>query len=159
MATSTGTGKVAPDGSPDPSIFSTPDDPLGIQVGTAIATLVRKAEHAPAPNVEFRNLWGRDKLEALTETAEAEPDALYDTIEPVLPLGLAIGAGGRQSRVVRLAGAAGFVPDVVSWSQDKPRRVSGRCGPGPATSANRRLLRPGPEPCANRAALPRSNAE
>ena len=82
------TGKVAPDGSPDPSIFSTPDDPLGIQVGTAIATLVRKAEHAPAPNVEFRNLWGRDKLEALTETAEAEPDALYDTIEPVLPLGL-----------------------------------------------------------------------
>ena len=43
------TGKVAPDGSPDPSIFSTPDDPVGIQVGTAIATLVRKAEHTPAP--------------------------------------------------------------------------------------------------------------
>ena len=31
------TGKVAPDGSPDPSIFSTADDPVGIQVGTAIA--------------------------------------------------------------------------------------------------------------------------
>ena len=29
----------------DPSIFSTPEDPLGIQVGTAIATLVRKADH------------------------------------------------------------------------------------------------------------------
>ena len=82
------TGKVAPDGSPDPSIFSTLDDPVGIQVGTAIATLVRKAEHAPAPDVHFRNLWGQTKLEALTDTAEAEPDALYDTIEPVLPLGL-----------------------------------------------------------------------
>ena len=42
------TGKVAPDGTPDPSIFSTEGDPVGIQVGTAIATLVRKAEHAPA---------------------------------------------------------------------------------------------------------------
>ena len=82
------TGKVAPDGSPDPSIFSTPDDPLGIQVGTAITTLVRKQEHAPAPSVQFRDLWGQAKLRALMETAEAEPDALYDTMEPMLPLGL-----------------------------------------------------------------------
>ena len=41
------TGKVAPDGSPDPSIFSTDGDPVGIQVGTAIATLIRKAHHKP----------------------------------------------------------------------------------------------------------------
>ena len=82
------TGKVAPDGSPDPSIFSTADDPVGIQVGTAITTLVRKAEHAPAPNVQFRNLWGRAKLEALTETAETPPDRLYGAVEPVLSLGL-----------------------------------------------------------------------
>ncbi len=82
------TGKVAPDGSPDPSIFSTPDDPVGIQVGTAVATLVRKLDHAPAANVQFRNLWGQAKLEALAESAEAEPKALYDAVEPVLPLGL-----------------------------------------------------------------------
>ena len=82
------TGKVAPDGSPDPSIFSTPDDPVGIQVGTAIATLVRKADHAPTEEVGFRHLWGQAKREELIETAEAEPDALYDRIEPVLPLGL-----------------------------------------------------------------------
>ena len=50
------TGKVAPDGSPDPSIFSTEGDPVGIQVGTAIATLVRKAEHAPAGEVGLRHL-------------------------------------------------------------------------------------------------------
>ena len=82
------TGKVAPDGSPDPSIFSTPDDPVGIQVGTAIATLVRKAEHGATPNVQFRDLWGQAKLGALTKTAEDEPDGLYSTLEPVLPLGL-----------------------------------------------------------------------
>ena len=82
------TGKVAPDGSPDPSIFSTTDDPVGIQVGTAIATLVRKREHAPAADVAFRNLWGQSKLDTLTDTAETEPAALYKAVAPVLPLGL-----------------------------------------------------------------------
>ena len=82
------TGKVAPDGSPDPSIFSTEGDPVGIQVGTAIATLVRKADHAPAAEVGFRHLWGQAKREGLLETAETEPGAIYGGIEPVLPLGL-----------------------------------------------------------------------
>ena len=82
------TGKVAPDGSPDPSIFSTEGDPVGIQVGTAVATLVRKADHAPAAGVGFRHLWGRKKREELIATAEAEPDGLYEQVAPVLPLGL-----------------------------------------------------------------------
>ncbi len=82
------TGKVAPDGRPDPSIFSTESDPVGIQVGTAITTLVRKADHTPAETVRFRHLWGQAKREELLETAEAEPAVLYDAIEPVLPLGL-----------------------------------------------------------------------
>ena len=82
------TGKTTPDGRPDPSIFSTPGDPVGIQVGTAIATLVRKAEHAPAGAVGFRHLWGQAKLTDLTDTAETEPAALYEDVEPVLPLGL-----------------------------------------------------------------------
>ena len=82
------TGKVAPDGTPDPSIFSTPSDPVGIQVGTAITTLVRKADHAPAETIGFRHLWGQAKREELLETAEAAPATLYDAIEPVLPLGL-----------------------------------------------------------------------
>ena len=82
------TGKVAPDGSPDPSIFSTEGDPVGIQVGTAIATLVRKAEHAPAEAIGFRHLWGQAKREELLETAEAEPGALYADVPPLLPLGL-----------------------------------------------------------------------
>ena len=82
------TGKVAPDGSPDPSIFSTPDDPVGIQVGTAITTLVRKADHALGTNVGFRHLWGQAKREELTETAEADSDTLYELLEPPLKLGL-----------------------------------------------------------------------
>ncbi len=82
------TGKTTPDGRPDPSIFSTSGDPVGIQVGTAIATLVRKAEHAPAETVDFRHLWGQAKLTELTDTAESEPAALYDDVAPVLPLGL-----------------------------------------------------------------------
>ena len=82
------TGKVAPDGSPDPSIFSTDGDPVGIQVGTAIATLIRKADHRPTGEIGFRHLWGQAKPEALISTADTEPDALYDEIKPVLPLGL-----------------------------------------------------------------------
>ena len=82
------TGKVAPDGSPDPSIFSTESDPVGIRVGTAIATLVRKADHEPAKAIGFRHLWGQSKPTELIATAEAEPDALYSEVEPSLPLGL-----------------------------------------------------------------------
>ena len=82
------TGKIAPDGSPDPSIFSTEGNRVGIQVGTAIATLVRKADHEPASEVHFRHLWGRTKREELVRTADSEPEALYERIEPSLPLGM-----------------------------------------------------------------------
>ena len=82
------TGKTTPDGDPDPSIFSTPEDPVGIQVGTAIATLVRKVDHAPSKTVSFRHLWGQRKREDLAATAETEPDTIYDMVEPNLPLGL-----------------------------------------------------------------------
>ena len=82
------TGKVAPDGTPDPSIFSTPGDPVGIQLGTAITTLVRKADHAPAGEVGFRHLWGQTKCAELMATADEAPGTLYEGVEPVLPLGL-----------------------------------------------------------------------
>ena len=82
------TGKVAPDGSPDPSIFSTVGDPVGIQVGTAISTLVCKTDPAPTGEVSFRHLWGPAKCEELLATAEAEPGKLYESVKPLLPLGL-----------------------------------------------------------------------
>ena len=82
------TGKTTPDGAPDPSIFSTPANRMGIQVGTAIATLVRNSNHKPAKSVAFRHLWGQDKLSELTATAQTPPAELYDDFKPNLPLGL-----------------------------------------------------------------------
>ena len=49
---------------------------------------VRKADHKPVARVGFRHLWGQAKPAELTATAEAEPDAIYEGIKPVLPLGL-----------------------------------------------------------------------
>ena len=82
------TGKLTPDGHPDPSIFSAPDDPVGIQVGTAIATLVRKDSHQSAEQVGWRELWGVGKLQELEESSESEPSALYQPIAPMPGLGL-----------------------------------------------------------------------
>ena len=62
------TGKTTPDGEPDPSIFSTEHNREGIQVGTAIATLVRETEHKPASTVGFRHLWGANKRQDLLAT-------------------------------------------------------------------------------------------
>ena len=82
------TGKTTPEGAPDPSIFSTPEDPVGIQVGTAIATLVRKADHVPAQSASFRHLWGQSKHDELVATSECQPKDLYAGIAPSLSLGL-----------------------------------------------------------------------
>ena len=83
------TGKVTPDGDPDPSVFSTKDDPVGIQVGTAIATLVRRKKHESASEIERRNFWGVEKLQALEQLADSGTGALYQSIEPISDLGLA----------------------------------------------------------------------
>ena len=82
------TGKTTPEGAPDPSIFSTPENPVGIQIGTAIATLVRKADHVPAQSIGFRHLWGQAKHRDLTHTAETNPENLYSWLVPSMPLGL-----------------------------------------------------------------------
>ncbi len=81
------TGKLTPEGLPDPSVFSTSFNREGIQVGTAIATLTRTGPVTEPSRVSFRNLWGRDKLEQLaTADFEALPDK-YEQIEPVLEMG------------------------------------------------------------------------
>ena len=82
------TGKTTLEGAPDPSIFSTSEDPVGIQVGTAIATLVRKADHAPAQSVGFRHLWGQSKHDELVATSKSQPKDLYADVAPLLHLGL-----------------------------------------------------------------------
>ena len=82
------TGKLTPDGDPDPSVFSTEEDPVGIQVGTAIATLVRKREHAASRAVGHRDLWGVAKRADLSASADAAPADLYRALLPVAGLGL-----------------------------------------------------------------------
>lgn len=82
------TGKTTPDGFPDPSIFSTEHNREGIQVGTAIATLVRKEAHVSATSVSFRNLWGTAKRQELLRSAEIKPSELYSAVTPSLELGL-----------------------------------------------------------------------
>ena len=82
------TGKRTPEGQPDPSVFSMPSNPVGIQVGTAIVTMVRKREHEPAGSIGFRNLWGAAKRQTLAETAEIDATTLYETVTPSLSMRL-----------------------------------------------------------------------
>jgi hypothetical protein len=48
------TGKLTPEGKPDSSVFSTEANRKGIQVGTAIATLVKRGGRGGAPSLPFR---------------------------------------------------------------------------------------------------------
>ncbi len=82
------TGKVTPDGEPDPSIFSTEWNREGIQVGTAIALLVRKEEHTAPDGLQFRNLWGREKRAELLADAKNQQLATYTEVQPIIELGL-----------------------------------------------------------------------
>ncbi|MYD16000.1 MAG: N-6 DNA methylase [Chloroflexi bacterium] len=82
------TGKLTPDGDPDPSVFPTKDDPVGIQVGTAIATLVRQETHNAAEQVAWRELWGTAKLHELEDSTELEPSSLSLSLKPIPLLGL-----------------------------------------------------------------------
>ena len=85
------TGKLTPDGLPDPSIFSTPYNREGIQVGTAIALMTKTGEAIDTASLEYRAFWGKDKLVQL----EAEAVKLragrtlegYEKLEPPLELG------------------------------------------------------------------------
>lgn len=73
------TGKVIPKGLPgegtaDQSVFTTEHDPRGIQVGTAVTTLLKRREAGPGIAVaHYRDLWGRaaDKRAALSAASEA----------------------------------------------------------------------------------------
>lgn len=82
------TGKLTPAGDPDPSIFSTPSNRVGIQPGTAITLLLRKKEHGACKGVEYRDLWGKDKLTALQAQAIPALPEDYTAFAPELALGL-----------------------------------------------------------------------
>ncbi len=82
------TGKTTPDGKPDPSAFSTPQNKEGIQVGTAIATLVRTSTEPNAQAIQLRNIWGAQKLSHLNRESKREAEPNYSAVIPVPALGL-----------------------------------------------------------------------
>jgi hypothetical protein len=74
------TGKVTPDGKPDPSIFSTEYNREGIRVGTAIGLMVRKEKRDKQPTVRFKQFWGVKKREELLDSIQTKKfDIAYET--------------------------------------------------------------------------------
>jgi len=83
------TGKTTPDGKPDPSVFSTPHNREGIQVGTAVALLARTPAHHGPAKIHFRDFWGETKREDLLASGKDFQPEKYSTVKPVTALGLA----------------------------------------------------------------------
>jgi len=77
------TGKLTPEGKPDPSVFSTEFNKEGIRLGTAIALMVRKASRDGKPAVRFRQFWGVSKRADLLETVKAHD--FNEQYHPVTP--------------------------------------------------------------------------
>ena len=96
------TGKLTPQGDPDPSAFSTAQNREGIRVGTAIATLVRRASPTQETLVQQRDWYGRSKLDDLVVAAGAVGQLLYDGAAPQVSLG--------RTLVGKAAGA-----DYLAW--------------------------------------------
>jgi hypothetical protein len=81
------TGKTAPNGLPDPSVFSTAQNPAGIRKGAAIGLMVRvprAPEATPVPaTVHYRELWGAHKRGQLLDSLVVpDIETLYETAVP-----------------------------------------------------------------------------
>ena len=104
------TGKLTLDGQPDPSIFSTEVNREGIQVGTAIALLVRTPLSCQTSDrvstgkkgdkksrssfsralLRFRHFWGKQKRDELLVALKEVDDHAYLRLTPVSQLGLVL---------------------------------------------------------------------
>ena len=77
------TGKLTPEGRPDPSVFSTEFNREGIRVGTAIALMARAGAQVKEPRVLFRHFWGTTKRQDLFASLTASDfDAQYRASNP-----------------------------------------------------------------------------
>ncbi|MHB8049635.1 MAG: type ISP restriction/modification enzyme [Coriobacteriia bacterium] len=84
------TGKLTPEGNPDPSVFSTDKNREGIQVGTAIGLLSRSCNSDGPSRVHYRDVWGAAKRQALDEDAVGVSTISYEELQPVIDFGLAL---------------------------------------------------------------------
>ena len=143
------TGKLTPDGKPDPSVFSTEHNREGIQVGTADRPAgAARRTHQPAGEVRFRHLWGKDKRSRLLATlAEQRGRRAIEAVRPALELGLPFVPGECRRGLPVLAAAAGAVPRVLPGREDQPRRRSWWTSTASGWSRRmEQLLRSGREP-------------
>ncbi|MCA2554579.1 MAG: N-6 DNA methylase [Microcystis sp. M04BS1] len=77
------TGKLTPEGNPDPSVFSTQYNKEGIRVGTTIGLMVRKEVRNKNVDVYFRHFWGVAKREQLLDSLNNQDfDAFYQVSNP-----------------------------------------------------------------------------
>jgi hypothetical protein len=78
------TGKLTPEGKPDPSVFSTEWNREGIRVGTAIGLLVKRGRTREGDaQVRFRHFWGTTKRSDLLASLDTKDfDAQYGTSIP-----------------------------------------------------------------------------
>jgi len=82
------TGKLTPDGQSDPSVFSTEHNREGIQVGTAIALLVKRKKSAPGvAKLEWREWWGKSKLHDIDPSQGDPSTKAYQQLTSDLALG------------------------------------------------------------------------
>lgn len=66
------TGKLTPEGDPDPSVFSTKYNKEGIRKGTAIALMVQTGFQNSQPTTYFRHFWGASKRQEVLASLQTE---------------------------------------------------------------------------------------
>jgi hypothetical protein len=78
------TGKLTPEGKPDPSVFSTEWNREGIRVGTAIGLFVKRGRaHEADASVRFRHFWGTAKRNELLASLDVKDfDVQYEIANP-----------------------------------------------------------------------------
>jgi hypothetical protein len=77
------TGKLTPEGKPDPSVFSTESNREGIRVGTAIGLMIRRDGKKRNSSVHYREFWGtRKRTELIESLKDTALESRYSTASP-----------------------------------------------------------------------------
>ena len=108
------TGKMTPDGQPDPSVFSTEYNRAGIKLGTSVG-LFAKTDTKSEPVVRYREFWGADKRTLLLETLDFEGDfdSQYQPVQPTKENRFSF-------RPIKTEGNYGEWPAVVEFAEEEP---------------------------------------
>jgi hypothetical protein len=113
------TGKLTPDGLPDPSVFSTQHNREGIQVGTAIALLARFDGRAARAEIGFRQSWGSSKLVGLSERLQHPDRTPFQRLCPSEAMGLSLSSTSTTSRYFTWPSLPDIYPRWFSGVQTK----------------------------------------